>query len=197
MKTLRPSGPCRPCSGRPRGAPGTPRTRRRCRCCPGRCCRSRAPRAPRRPSPCRRRTLDWQHLFGRFREGQPRLPELDRRHAAQRRVDPEVVVPVHVVRELGPELARRAERLAVDELGLQYPVGRLVDGVVAGAALGRQRPLYAEGLEHQVDLGVVELAAAVRVEDLDVQDGCVSSRGFEQKDHRKLSGLSIRSAHAF
>ena len=115
--------------------------------------------------------VDWQHLFGRFREGQPRLPELDRRHVAQRRVDPEVVVPVHVVRELGPELARRAERLAVDELGLQYPVGRLVDGVVVGAALGRQRPLNAEGLEHQVDLGVVELAAAVRVEDLDVRDG--------------------------
>ena len=40
-----------------------------------------------------------------------------------------------------------------------------------GAALGRQRPLYAEGLEHQVDLGVAELAAAVRVEHLDVRDG--------------------------
>ena len=115
--------------------------------------------------------VDWQHLFGRFREGQPRLPELDRRNAARRRVDPEVVVPVHVVRELGPELARRAERLAVDELGLQYPVGRLVDGVVVGAALCRQRPLYAEGLERQVDLGVVELAATVHVEDLDVRDG--------------------------
>lgn len=49
-----------------------------------------------------RSKLDWQHLFGRFREGQPRFPELDRRHVAQRRVDPEVVVPVHVVRELGP-----------------------------------------------------------------------------------------------
>ena len=49
-----------------------------------------------------RRGMDWQHLFGRFREGQPRFPELDRRHVAQRRVDPEVVVPVHVVRELGP-----------------------------------------------------------------------------------------------
>lgn len=39
-----------------------------------------------------------------------------------------------------------------------------------GAALGRRRPLYAEGLEHQVDLGVVKLAAAVRVEYLDVRD---------------------------
>ena len=117
------------------------------------------------------RDVDWQHLLGRFREGQPHLPELDRRHAARRRVDPEVVVPVHVVRKLGPKLARRAERLAVDELGLRYPVGRLVDGVVVGAALGRQRPLYAEGLEHQVDLGAVELAASVRVEDLDVRDG--------------------------
>lgn len=86
-------------------------------------------------------------------------------------MDPEVVVPVRVARELGPELSHRAERLAVDELGLQYPVGRLVDGVVAGAALGRQRPLYAEGLEHRVDLGVVELAAAARAEDLDVRDG--------------------------
>ena len=90
---------------------------------------------------------------------------------AQRRVDPEIVVSVRVIRELGPELSRRSERLAVYKLGLQYPVGRLVDGVVVGAALGRQRPLYAEGLEHQVDLGVVELAAAVRVEDLDVRDG--------------------------
>ena len=85
-------------------------------------------------------------------------------------MDPEVAVPVHEVRELGPELARRAERLAVDELGLQHPVSQLVNDVVVGTALGRQRPLYAEGLEHQVDLDVVELAAAVRVEDLYVRD---------------------------
>ena len=30
-----------------------------------------------------------------------------------------------------------------------------------------------------------------------VDDLCVSSRGFEQKEHRKLSSLSIGSAHAF
>ena len=28
-------------------------------------------------------------------------------------------------------------------------------------------------------------------------NGCVSSRGFEQKEHRKLSSRSIGSAHAF
>ena len=121
-----------------------------------------SPRCAACPVPPAISPVDWQRLFGRFREGQPRFPELDRRHVARRRVDPEVVVPVHVARELGPELSRRVERLVVYELGLQYPVGRLVDGVVVGAALGRRRPLYAEGLEHQVDLGVVELAAAVR-----------------------------------
>lgn len=130
-----------------------------------------SPRCAACPVPPAISPVDWQRLFGRFREGQPRFPELDRRHVARRRVDPEVVVPVHVARELGPELSRRVERLVVYELGLQYPVGRLVDGVVVGAALGRRRPLYAEGLEHQVDLGVVELAAAVRVEYLDVRDG--------------------------
>ena len=31
----------------------------------------------------------------------------------------------------------------------------------------------------------------------DERDACVSSRGFEQKEHRKLSSLSIGSAHAF
>ena len=33
--------------------------------------------------------------------------------------------------------------------------------------------------------------------DLVVTLACVSSRGFEQKEHRKLSSLSIGSAHAF
>ena len=30
-----------------------------------------------------------------------------------------------------------------------------------------------------------------------IKPSCVSSRGFEQKEHRKLSSLSIGSAHAF
>ena len=39
---------------------------------------------------------------------------------------------------------------------------------------------------------------AVRCDDTAAGLGeCVSSRGFEQKEHRKLSSLSIGSAHAF
>ena len=114
--------------------------------------------------------LDWQHLFGRFRQDQPRLPELDGAHVAERRVDPEVVVPVHVVGQLGLQVAEAGEAVPVDQLRLEYLVRRLVDRVVVGAALGGERPLDAERLKHEVDLGVVELAAAVGVEDLDVRD---------------------------
>ena len=39
-------------------------------------------------------------------------------------------------------------------------------------------------------------AIADRMED-GMSEECVSSRGFEQKEHRKLSSLSIGSAHAF
>lgn len=56
--------------------------------------------------------LNRQHLFGRVREGHTRLPELDRGHAPQRRVEPGVVAPVGAVRQLGLQLARRAEGLA-------------------------------------------------------------------------------------
>lgn len=114
--------------------------------------------------------VDWQHLFGRFRQDQPRLPELDGAHVAERRVDPEVVVPVHVVGQLGLQVAEVGEAVPADRLRLEDLVRRLVDRVVAGAALGGERPLDAERLEHEADLGVVELAAAVGAEDLDVRD---------------------------
>ena len=83
-------------------------------------------------------------------------------------MEPEVVVPVDVVGQLGLQVAEVREALAVDELRLEYPVRRLAGRVVVGAALGGERPLDAEGLQHEVDLGVVELAAAVGVEHLDV-----------------------------
>ena len=104
--------------------------------------------------------LDWLHLFGRSREDQACFPELDQGHVAKRRAKPEAVAPMHAVRKLDLQLARRAERLAVDELGLQRLVGRLVDRVVVRAPLPRQRPLDVEDVEHLVDLRVAELAAA-------------------------------------
>lgn len=78
---------------------------------------------------------------------------------------------MHVVGQLGPQLASRAERLAVDELRLQDLVRRFVDRVVAGASLLGERPLDAEGFERLVDLGVVEFAAAIGMENLDVGKG--------------------------
>lgn len=120
------------------------------------------------PSVGGRRNMDWLHLFGRSREDQACFPELDWGHVSQRRMNLGVVVPMHVVRQLDPQLARRAERLAVDELGLQHLVGRLVDRVVVRAPLPRQRPLDAETVEHLVDLRVAELAAAVRAGHLNV-----------------------------
>ena len=41
------------------------------------------------------------------------------------------------------------------------------------------------------------LLVMVVLELLSSRGSCVSSRGFEQKEHRKLSSLSIGSAHAF
>ena len=48
------------------------------------------------------------------------------------------------------------------------------------------RVLYVDGIWVARDLVVLICCS-----------GCVSSRGFEQKEHRKLSSLSIGSAHAF
>lgn len=53
--------------------------------------------------------------------------------------------------------------------------------------------------ETSVEEAIVEMYLAgvstKRIED--VSELCVSSRGFEQKEHRKLNSLSIGSAHAF
>lgn len=78
---------------------------------------------------------------------------------------------MHVVGQLGLQLAGRAERLAVDGLRLQGLVRRFVDRVVVGASLLGERPLDAEGFERLVDLGVVEFAAAISMENLDVGGG--------------------------
>lgn len=91
-------------------------------------------------------------------------------------MDSEVVVPVDVVRQLDLQLAGVRERLAVRELGLQYLVGRFVHGVVAGTPLLGGRPPHAEGVEQAADLRVVEFAAAVRMEHLDVGNREIQGR---------------------
>ena len=85
-------------------------------------------------------------------------------------MDPEVVAPAGVAGQLDLGVAEVGEALPVDELCLQYLAGRLVHRVVVEAALGGERPLDAEGLKHEVDLGVVGLAAAVGAGDLDARD---------------------------
>ena len=98
------------------------------------------------------RFLDWQHLFGRFRQDQPRLPELDGAHVAERRVDPEVVAPVHVVGQLGLQVAE-----------VDLPDGELGDRVheeaaeLHGGKLGQSRnelalPALAQEVESRLRL---------------------------------------------
>lgn len=72
---------------------------------------------------------------------------------------------------------------------------------VHDAASGPSRPInydpdhYGQALEGKRGLADADIAEAARA-NLALLD-CVSSRGFEQKEHRKLSSLSIGSAHAF
>ena len=63
-------------------------------------------------------------------------------------------------------------------------------------------PSYAAGAESLIIAGATYYEPGVSGPgwawtDADHLELCVSSRGFEQKEHRKLSSLSIRSALAF
>ena len=62
----------------------------------------------------------------------------------------------------------------------------------------RLQPLdvAADGRDHGGG-GDPALPAALHVGGVEPEVGCVLSRGFEQKEHRKLGSLSIGSAHAF
>ena len=125
-----------------------------------------------------------------FSESQPRQSELDRAHVAERRVKPEVVVPVDVVAQLRLKLAQRREPPPVDELGLEYLVGGLVHGVVVRASLRRQRALYLEDVQKLVDGGVVELRASIHAEDLYVaqREAQRGERGLHQPGVLALAG---------
>ena len=112
--------------------------------------------------------MNLQQLVKQFSQGQSRIPELHWAHAAQRRMHPLLVAPPNAWAELEAELAEVGERLPVDKLLLQDPVGGLDDGVVVRVALAGEGPPDTERLQQVVDVGVRELAATIRVEHVDV-----------------------------
>lgn len=119
-------------------------------------------------------------------------------------------------REALAELGSRYRvRKAVSE-GTLHPVGRgmystnrdedalaVIAKRYPGGILTGQTALYAHGLvtapPDRIDLATKR--GGTKIRDAAVRQHfipeCVSSRGFEQKEHRKLSSLSIGSAHAF
>ena len=97
-------------------------------------------------------------------------------------VEPLVAGPPHVVVEVMPRLLDRGVVVPVHELLLQQPVRRLDHGVVVGSALARQRSFDVEHVERLVDPRVVELAAPVGVEHLDVRQREVE--GGERGQHQ-------------
>ena len=78
--------------------------------------------------------------------------------------------------------------------------GPLPEIIVAPMAPSAQAPVFRELHVSQPEglaVGIAELVYDRRRAPVVSKVECVSSRGFEQKEHRKLSSLSIGSAHAF
>ena len=108
-------------------------------------------------------------MLDRFLEDESLFGEFLRTPVSKGGVEPLVVGPPHVVVEVMPQLLDRGVVVPVHELLLQQPVRRFDHGVVVGVALARQRSFDAEHVERLVDPRIVELAAPVRVEHLDVR----------------------------
>ncbi len=104
-----------------------------------------------------------------FLEDESLFGEFLRAPVSEGGVEPPVVGPTHVVVEVMPQLLDRGVVVPVHELLLQRPVRRFDHGVVVGVALARQRSFDVEHVEQLVDPRVVELAAPVGVEHLDVR----------------------------
>ena len=104
-----------------------------------------------------------------FLEDESLFGEFLRTPVSKGGVEPLVVGPPHVVVGVMPQLLDRGVVVPVHELLLQQPVRRFDHGVVVGVALARQRPFDAEHVGRLVDPRVVELAAPVGVEHLDVR----------------------------
>lgn len=108
-------------------------------------------------------------MLDSFLEDESLFGEFLRAPVSEGGVEPLVVGPPHVVVEVAPRLLDRDVAVPVHELLFQRPVRRLDHVVVVGATLARQRSFDAERVERLVDLRVVEPAAPVGVEHLDVR----------------------------
>ena len=104
-----------------------------------------------------------------FLEDESLFGEFLRTPVSEGGVEPLVVGPPHAVVGAAPRLPDRGVVVPVHELLLQRPVRRFDHGVAVGATPARQRSFDAEHVERLVDPRVVELAAPVGVEHLDVR----------------------------
>ena len=97
-------------------------------------------------------------------------------------MEPLIVGPPHAVVGVMPRLLDRGVVVPVHELLLQQPVRRLDHGVTVGAAPAWQRSFDVEHVERLIDPCVVEPAAPVGVEHLDVRQREVE--GGERGQHQ-------------
>ena len=117
-----------------------------------------------------------------FLEDESLFGEFLRTPVSEGGVEPLVVGPPHAVVGVMPQLLDRGVVVPVHELLLQQPVRRFDHGVVVGVALARQRSFDVEHVEQLVDPRVVELAAPVGAEHLDVRQREVE--GGERGQHQ-------------
>ncbi len=108
-------------------------------------------------------------MLDSFLEDESLFGEFLRTPVSEGGVEPLVVGPPHAVVGAAPRLPDRGVVVPVHELLLQQPVRRFDHGVVVGATLARQRSFDVEHVERLVDPRVVEPAAPVGVEHLDVR----------------------------
>ena len=81
-----------------------------------------------------------------------------------------------------------------EQLANAISVEAHVSGVGWQAAVGNGGTAGTTGQSRAVEAITAEVSSPVSG---GLSYSCVSSRGFEQKEHRKLNSLSIGSAHAF
>lgn len=114
------------------------------------------------------RILDWQRCVGLFLEGFSLLCELHGAQVPEGRVEPLVVVPPHVPVDVRAWLLHVRVDVPVDEFLPDEPVGGFDHRAVVRVARPGKGTRDAEHVEHAFDAFPGELAAAVRVEHLDL-----------------------------